>query len=125
MRPGQSFTGTIVFAEGFGAIGSTGVRFNAADEDPVKVVLTEQLAFEGSSDLGVSGITVEGFVSPSAAIGASDWRVVTMDQTRRSPSLMPSKSLTSRRSISPSVARSTLAWRRALVCFAWCAVKLA
>ena len=85
LRPGQSFTGTIVFAEGFGAIGSTGVRFNAADEDPVKVVLTEQLAFEGSSDLGVSGITVEGFVSPSAAAGASDWRVVTMDQTQTIP----------------------------------------
>ena len=85
LRPGQPFTGTIVFAEGFGAIGSTGVRFNATDEDPVKVVLTEQIAFEGTSDLGVSGITVEGFVSPSAASGASDWRVVTMDQTQTIP----------------------------------------
>jgi hypothetical protein len=85
IRPGQNFSGKIVFAEGFGVSGGTLVRFNADDGEPINIVLTEQMQIEGTVDMGASGITVSGFVSPSAANGVADWRVLTINETQTIP----------------------------------------
>jgi hypothetical protein len=78
VRPGQNFSGKIVFSDGFGLSGTYLVKFNAEDEDPVDVLLTEAIGVEASNDMGVSSLTVEGFISPTATNSTSDWRVLTM-----------------------------------------------
>ena len=85
LRPGQPFSGKIVFSDGFGLAGNTNVKFNEEDDAPINVVLTEQMEIEGSSDLGPSGITVTGFVSPSAPAGSSSWRVLTLSDEQTIP----------------------------------------
>jgi hypothetical protein len=43
------------------------------------------MQIEGSNDMGASGITVSGFVSPSAANGVADWRVLTLNEAQTIP----------------------------------------
>ena len=85
LRPGQPFSGQIVFSEGFGLGGSTSVKFNEEDDAPINVVLTETPEIQGTSYVGSTGITISGFVSPSAAAGVNHWRVTTLDSEQTIP----------------------------------------
>lgn len=85
LRPGQPFSGQIVFSKGFGLGGSTSVEFNEEDDAPINVVLTETPEVQGASDVGSTGITISGFVSPSAAAGVNHWRVITLDSEQTIP----------------------------------------
>jgi hypothetical protein len=84
LRPGQTFSGKIEFAPGFGAAGNFILKTNAADEDPSHVLVTG-LALEGGPDRGITGANVEGFVSPGAPAGVINWRI----ETRNGAQIIP------------------------------------
>ncbi|MDE0881576.1 MAG: hypothetical protein OSB21_03210, partial [Myxococcota bacterium] len=64
LRPGQTFSGTIVFAPGFGLAGNMVIRTSEVEDGPEHVVFTD-VSLEGGIDRGFTGIAVDGFISPS------------------------------------------------------------
>jgi hypothetical protein len=84
LRPGETFSGTIVFAPGFGLAGQSGVKTSEGEDGPQDVLFTS-ISIEGSQDLGPTGIALEGFISPSAPAGVMNWRVETRNGTQTIP----------------------------------------
>ena len=75
LRPGQNFSGKIVFAEGFGLAESTQVD-TVGDANPV---LFRDLDLEGSSFAGDLAITVDATIAPNAQPGAVDMEITTLN----------------------------------------------
>jgi hypothetical protein len=84
LRPGETFSGTIVFARGFGLAGQSAVKTSEVEDGPQDVLFTS-MSIEGSQDLGPTGIALEGFISPGAPAGVMNWRVETRNGTQTIP----------------------------------------
>ena len=75
------FSGTIVFAEGFGISGNSTVKTAGETQS----VIFTAFETEGDSFTGVTAIKAEGQISPAAAAGVIDLEVITLNETQTIP----------------------------------------